>query len=179
MNEQARWVVIRILITIGLMLILYFLLMYVNPRIVLFFYLLLIMLLDPIDSIPMKLKYGSDYDNSLRYQIPDKIGDIILEFVALNLYLSRINAYTAFDAILIGLFLYRLAGVILFTITGKDIVLVIFPNFFLENVMLYILLADILHLDKIVVYILVILSIPVKILYEYIHHMIWSRAEQG
>lgn len=178
MNDQYVWSAIRILFTIGLMLFLHLMTIDINPRIALFLDLLLIMLFDPLDSIPLRIKYGTDYGETSRYQVSDKIGDIFLEFVALELYLwNSIIEGSTFDTILVGLFLYRLVGIILYSLFKKDIILVLFPNFFLENVMLYILLSDILHLDRDLVSTLVAISIPLKVAYEYVHHILYSKVK--
>lgn len=155
------------------MIILQIVLSHADIYVVLFLDLLLIMLLDPLDSLPMRMKYGDEWSWTSTYQYLDKVGDILLEFMALILFLSRSEKQDeTFAIILTSLFIYRFIGVMLYILTGQSIFLIIFPNFFLENVMLYILLAKMLHLPNPIVWTLVGISIPVKIAAEYIHHQI-------
>ncbi len=179
MRDQVLWSLTRILITIGFMLILQLLLVDVDPYIVLFLNLFMIMLLDPLDSIPMRMKYGDEWSTTSSYQVSDKIGDVILEAIALilHLYRTRDRKDQTFEIIFSGLFIYRLIGVILYSLTDQAIFLVIFPNFFLENVMLYLFLAKIMHLNKAMLWTLIGISIPLKIIQEYIHHMIISKPD--
>lgn len=171
-RDQIVWVIVRIIVSVALMLAFQCIFKHMDAQVILLLDLLIILVLEPVDSIPMKLKHGSQWTMTQGYQMLDKAADILLEFVALILYLARTKVMGIFELVLIALYVYRLIGVSLYLLTGNGMFLVIFPNFFMENVMLYLLLSKVFKMDTTPTSIIVAISVPLKILYEYVHHMV-------
>ena len=132
---------------------------YVNK----YFYLIipiLLILLDEIDNIfTVFHKYNNNYTKTFYYQYNDKICDIISYFI---LFL-----FFKIDNIALFFILYRLIGVILFTITKDSIYLIIFFDFVKE----YLLYLFIFGKN----YNYILFFVIGKICFEYYYHTIHNK----
>ena len=97
----------------------------------------LVMLLDGLDCVEKKMYNHVNFcPHTKEYQIIDKIVDTIcysmlLYYVVKNKLLHHTELY-----LLIGLFIYRLVGIVTFLSTLNRNFLVYFPNFFIETALL-------------------------------------------
>lgn len=171
-EDGVFWAVVRVLVTLIVIVIINVVLRGVNPYIVTMTDLILIWVFDPLDSVPMKKRYGKFYAKTFQYQLIDKVADIILEFAVLLIHTMRVGVLGAFEKVFIFLFVYRLVGTVLYAITRNGGYLVLFANFFMDNVIVYIFLRYVLKLRDEHVITLTLLSVPAKMLYEYVHHVI-------
>ena len=162
-----------------------------NPYIVTMWMLASIILFDGVDSIIPQMKYGWNWvkkptispalgDPDVLYEVPshysyqmsDKIIDCTLVAMVIILHILRVGGMVSvFEWILVILFGLRLFGVILFEITQDSIWLVIFPEFITVNVLLYLFLVYVLDIQGVLLWTIMIISIPFKYLQEIILHM--------
>lgn len=172
-NDQTFWSIVRILITTFFLIVVNILLRNVNAYIVLMIDLLLVAVFDFLDFRPMSLRYGTEWGNSRTYQVADKINDTVLLFIVLLLHIARVQKIGGFEILLFLLYLYRLIGVVLVIATKNTKYLILFPNFIMDNVILYLFLKYILQLPNNVVIPIVLLSIPLKVGVEVFLHGFW------
>lgn len=108
------------------------------------------------------------------YEESDKVVDTAMSAVVLILHLRRVHGFVSmFEWVFLGLFLYRLIGVILFEVTGKSIFLVYFFNFW-ELMMLYLFLKYVLHVRMWILWVIMIVAFPIKILNEWLLHVYYN-----
>lgn len=173
-EDSLYWEVVRVLATTIVILIVNIVFSFLNPYILLMIDLIIVSILDLIDSIPLKIKYKGSLGHRIYYQIYDKIGDMTLYLIVFLLHLLRVHKVGPFEIVFGSLYIYRLIGVILFISTRDSTYLILFPNFVCDNIILYLFLKYVLKLPTGIIIPLMIISIPLKILYEYIHHKVWK-----
>lgn len=171
-NDIKEWMIIRIAISICVAVLMYIILYRSNPYIVLMSNLIAVSILDLVDSVPIQIIHNTHLSNNIDYQKYDKITDMIVYLSVILLHLICIREITTFEIVLLSLYLYRLVGVILYTDTGNSIYLVVFANFVVDNVVLYLYIRYVLHTSNRP---LIIASVLIKILYEFVHHVVWKR----
>jgi len=162
-----------------------------DPYIVLILMLGSIILLDGVDSIIPQMKYGWNWvkkptmshilgdtdtlyevNSHYNYQMSDKIIDTVLVAMVIVLHLLRVGGMVSlFEWVLMTLFVTRLIGVILFETTQDSIWLVVFPDFITTNVLLYLFLVYILHVQGVILWVIMIVSVPLKYAQEIILHV--------
>jgi len=170
-RQQSFWISIRIVCTVGLIFLVNYLFSFLNAYIILMIDLILIWLLEPLDSLPMQILYGRKYVQGLEYKIQDKVGDMALQTFVLMIHINRIQSVGGLEIVMMFLLMYRLIGVLLFMHTKNDFYLFLFPNFFMDNIILYIFLKYILHWEAENIVPIIIISVPLKMLYEGAHHL--------
>lgn len=172
MEDIRKWMSIRLAISTCVVVLMYVILRRINPYIILMANLIAVSILDLVDSIPLQMQYEIRLSDNEDYQQYDKISDMIVYLVVIILHLAWIREIGTFEIILLSLYLFRLIGVALYTYTGDRLCLVAFPNFMVDNVILYLYLRYILHSSSIWP---VVVSVPLKIAYEFVHHVLWKR----
>lgn len=140
--------------------------------------LIIVMLFDTIDSIPMQLIYKKKLHNNEAYQIYDKIGDMSLYMVVIILHILRVRTIGAFEIVLLSLYLFRLCGVILAITTHNNHYLILFPNFFLENIILYLFMKYVMKWSNTIIIPVMVISVALKYGYEYLHHSWWTKINE-
>lgn len=127
-----------------------------------------------LDNIDWHTRYLFDIQPLGEYQTIDKVLD--LYYLSLLALVARNFKDTLMRNIILGLFFYRLIGVVLFELTGMRWLLFLFPNIF-ENLFFfyYILLKVASYTPKIsytaLGLMLIIVTLP-KLLHEYTIHII-------
>lgn len=170
-QHQSLWMIVRIIFSMFFMLVIDLLLGSMNPYIVTMLNLIIVFILEPLDSIPMQLQYGKNWCKTIEYKIQDKIADTYLYMFVLILHLRNVPIIGTFEYIFIGLFIYRFIGIILYITTKKDIYLVLFPNLFSDIIILYIFLTYVITVSPILKWVLIGIAIPMKIAIEGIQHL--------
>lgn len=165
---------IRLISTMTVLIIVNVLLSHINPYILLLIDLIIISVMDLIDSLPLKSKYKESLSHSITYQKDDKIIDSLLILAVLILHLLHVQEIGPFQVIFITLALYRFIGVLLFLVSEDSKYLIFFPNFVCDNIILYLIMRYVFHWEWTAIIIVLTLSVPAKIGYEYIHHHLWQ-----
>lgn len=178
-NDQIAWSIVRILSTLIVILIVDIVFLSLGPYILTMINLVIVWVLDLVDSVPMKIKYGRNYLYSDEYQIDDKINDIIIYFFVLEIFYILQPELDMFMIFFTLAFLYRLVGVILYIRTKDDKYIIYFSNFFGEVPAIFIFMKYILKFPNYVYIPITILLLVLKVGYEYFHHKIWRYDIQG
>jgi len=187
---------IRLAINLGLIIAIEIIMWNRNPYITTLLMLISIMICDGIDSILPQLYYGWNWvkgpvtglcsidpitgericpviNSRNSYQLSDKLIDTALLGIVVMLHLVRMQGFVSlFEIVFVILFVYRFIGVALFELTGISSFLVMFPNFALDNIALYLLLEYVFHLPPWILWPIMIVSIIGKIIWEYYLHII-------
>lgn len=170
-HEQAQWMMVRIITNIFILIMVDTLLAGVNPYIITMINLIIVWVLDPMDSIPMQLVYGRAWCKTRDYVNMDKVGDMAIYAVVLILHIMMVKTIGTFEIIFAGLYFFRLIGVILNIHTGNDVFLFLFPNYFGMNIILYLFLKYIVKVSSNTLFVTMAVSIPGYSLYEAVHHL--------
>lgn len=170
--DQTFWSGMRILFTILLITIIDAFISDKNPNFITMWNLIILAIMDGLDSIPMQFVYGKRYVKKWLYQSQDKVSDTALGFYVLIVHLSMIKEVTPFDIIFTGLFFYRATGVLLYEYTQDGIYLAIFPNFYVDLTLVYLILTEIFRAPTAIVAGITGLAAPLLVAKEYIHHTI-------
>ena len=177
LSDQLFWSIVRFFCTLFILIVVNIILINVNPYIVLLIDLIIVCLFDSLDSIPLRMKYGSDWGDHMTYQVYDKICDMLLYLMVIILHLMRVRHIGGFEMIFIGLYLFRLIGVVLAIVNKNNVYIILFPNFFMDSVILYLLMKYVFHWSNGVILTVILLSIPLKYAYEYLHHAVWNKLD--
>lgn len=169
-EDQVKWMMVRIVTNMFIIVVVDTLLADVNPYIVTMINLIIVWILDPMDSIPMQIVYGKEWCKTRDYVTQDKIGDMTIYMFVLIMHMLLVKTVGAFEIIFIGLYLYRLIGVILNIHTGDDVYLILFPNYFGMNVILYLFLKYVWKVSNTALFVTMAISVPAYTGYEAIHH---------
>lgn len=198
-KEGYIWFELRLLITFLFVTITSLILVkYVDPYVITLINLIIVMIFDTLDSIPVRIQIGSIsesrvYGNTKQYKVLDKCADILLYLLVLYIHIWMVNidntnryisdhndhyssGFGTFEIVLISLFVYRAIGTILYINTFNPMYMVLFPNLFVNCTMVYILTTHVWTLSPTWVTILLILSVIFTFGYEYVHHMLYNKA---
>lgn len=167
------WFGIRTILTVVAISIVNMLLRRYNNYVITLIDLALVYIFELLDSLPVQILSGREYTGTELYNNGDKIVDIFLYFYVLVNHLQRVGKIGVFEIVFILVSFYRLIGVLIFIATGWKWSMVIFPNLF-DSIMVYLLLKYVFKASKPVVFILTFISVPLKISYEYWHHVIYN-----
>lgn len=174
-EDQRFWTIVRIFTTTFILVVIDLILRNVNPYIITMINIIVVWLFDTMDSIPMRVQYGSNWGLNIEYQIYDKYADLILYFVILMLHLIHVRRIGTFEIVFISLYIFRMIGIVLFLTYRDSIYLVLFPNFFCDNIALYIFLKYVMQVSGTRLAILIAISVPLKVMYEVLHHKWWNK----
>jgi hypothetical protein len=145
-----------------------------DPYVVTLVDLLIVWILDPVDSLPVQFILGRTYTGTYVYNVGDKIADAILYlFVVMN-HIYRVGKVGAFEMWFLVLYIYRFVGIFIYIITDDPIFLVIFANFVSDTIMIYLFFKYVLHAPGPIVWGFTLLSIPLKVAYEAYHHIYYN-----
>jgi len=125
---------------------------------------ILLILSDPLDC---RITLRSVDCKSLYYQKHDKMTDLICYIIFLTLFHNLFDCFTL--QLLIGFTLYRAIGVYLFVKTSNCKYIQYFPDFINSTMVAY-TLYRMFYLKRYTYYILIILGMVGKILFEIYHH---------
>jgi hypothetical protein len=143
----------------------------------------LVYMMDFLDSVPRKhnpffhMINSSQDPNEKNYQVNDKVTDSILSFILLKYISDQKILHTNTLFFLKILLLLRLIGVFLFLkYNGERQFLIFFPNFFIEFLLVFIILKQFSFKIKTIYLNLILLFVfSVKVLQEiYLHQEFFS-----
>lgn len=168
---RSGWFLVRIFIALTLILIVNYILRDYNPYVLTLIDLLIVAFSDPIDSWPVRLVEGNEWNATYEYAVYDKLTDLFLWGFVITNHLMRVGIQGAFEVLLIVAWIYRMIGVGLFIASNDGALLVWFPSMF-EVFILYLFLKYLLLLPNAIVIPITTVAVPIKVVYEYWHHVI-------
>lgn len=124
---------------------------------------------DSIDSIQ-----GRSYTLTPTYKRWDKVTDMLVYGMILYMYMLYDPSNVAYTSLLFIMYIYRLVGVILYLQTLDGMSLVIFPNLFVEPMIVMAFISEYTSIGNVGLVLLTLGSMVAKVGYEWLLHMWWN-----
>lgn len=124
---------------------------------------------DYIDSIQ-----GRNYTLTSTYKRWDKVTDTLAYGMILFMYMLYDPSDVVYTSLLFVTYIYRLVGVILYLRTLDGMSLVLFPNLFVEPMIVMSFISEYTNISGTGLILIMLMSVAAKVGYEWLLHMWWN-----